>query len=678
MIKSKSNGLDLYTHSEAVKDTANIFNNKAGFNISHDVIYWMSILHDVGKANPLFQSNMESQNFEKVCRHEISSVLFIDVVPEHIRDVVALTILSHHKSINNDERGLYCLIDKQENIVYKNHINNIAEWGKNVQKYLLYHYGINVAIPTEKRCVDILDYYFELIEKMNYGYSLERGLLMMADHFASCFENAEERLKNIESLWIYPDVTCYQTKNSKYPLSLIDSQNKRHTLCIAPTGVGKTNFMMKRVTKRVFYTLPYQAANNAMYKRIQNDLGKKYVVGLKHASINAVSFIDEYVKTLSNFYGLPVKITTPFQIMGVILRLKGYESTILDLQGQDIIFDELHTYNTMSKYYILSMIKFLISINCNIHICTATMPTWLQNEIIEILGEENTQIVKLDNTILDTFDRHIVHTCNSCDYNEIKKRYEKGEKVLVIRNQIKLAIQIYLELKKMIPNCKILLLHSRYRRCDRVKKEEILLGDFNVKDEPCIVVSTQVIEVSIDINFDVGFTDVADIMSLIQRFGRINRQRKCIGILKDVYVWKNTNSSELPYDKDVCEKTFQILNDEFNNKLLKERDLQRVIDFVHPDKSQEEYESANPYDENHIWKQKMFSHVINTSLAEELEFNGYMGVLESDEANYIATHDKNLEIPFSREIKGCRLIEGTNCYAIPDKLYDFEIGCVIN
>lgn len=681
IIRAKSNGLDLFSHSEAVKDTAYIFNAKGGFNLDRKIIRWMCILHDLGKANPLFQSNMDNQDFTNVCRHEISSILFIDCVPNNIKDEVALSILSHHKSINNDDRSLFQLLEQQEDVLFNNHINNIEEWGKVVKNYLLYHYDIEIEIPSYKRCVEIFEYYFDLIENINYGYSLYRGLLMMADHFSSCFENNEERLNNISKLFEVPNINCYESQNERYPLSLINSnKEKKHTLCVAPTGVGKTNFMMKRTTKRVFYTLPYQASINAMFNRINNDIGNEYLVGLKHSSINSISFIDEKIKTLSSFYGMPVKVITPFQIMGVILRLKGYESLILDLQGQDIIFDELHTYNSMTKYYILSMIKFLVSLDCNIHVCTATMPSWMQKEIINILGEENTQIVKLDNNTLDGFNRHIVHTEDDFNIYDIKERYERGEKILIVRNQVKLGINTYIELKNFIKNCKIMLIHSRFKRSDRALKEQLLLNHFNGENEPCIVVSTQVVEVSIDINFDVMYTDNADIMSLIQRFGRINRQRNNIGVLKDVYVIKNQEGSELPYNTDICEKTFEILS-HYNNKVLEEKELQNIIDYVHPNNDDNVYEKSNPFNDNGEWKQKMFSNVINTSLSKELEFEGYIGILESDLDEYIINKNKNVEIPLSHEIKKFKPILNKNDkvigFIIPTNRYSYELGCVI-
>ena len=65
VIPAKFNGIDLFTHSEAVKDTAFIFNIKGNFNLDIEIIKWICIMHDLGKANPLFQTNMSENNFYK-------------------------------------------------------------------------------------------------------------------------------------------------------------------------------------------------------------------------------------------------------------------------------------------------------------------------------------------------------------------------------------------------------------------------------------------------------------------------------------------------------------------------------------------------------------------------------------------------------------------------------------
>ena len=91
-----------------------------------------------------------------------------------------------------------------------------------------------------------------------------------------------------------------------------------------------------------------------------------------------------------------------------------------------------------------------------------------------------------------------------------------------------------------------MLIHSRFKRGDRVTLETKLKTEFNGDQSlqfgnglnPCIVVSTQVVEVSLDISFDRMITQCAPLDSLIQRFGRVNRKRttETIGKYKPIHI----------------------------------------------------------------------------------------------------------------------------------------------
>ena len=423
-----------------------------------------------------------------------------------------------------------------------------------------------------------------------------------------------------------------------------------------------------------------------MQKRIQNDLTDEYSVGIKHASYKSLSFIDDDTKTLSNLFGLPVKVMTPFQIMSIIFRLKGYESVIMDMKGQDVILDEIHTYTDENRTCVIELIKILKEIGCNIHICTATMPTALKEIILDIIGRDETQIVNLSSDVLSSFNRHIVHTCETFDYEEIKRRYENGEKILIVKNQIKAARMEYLNLKmNVFKDAKIMLIHSGFKRGKRAELEGILMDEFNKKNEPCIVVSTQVVEVSIDINFDVMFTDCSDIMSLIQRFGRINRQRTNIGLLKDVYVVNASNNNNFrPYKGEVCKSTFAELR-KIDGKMLDENHVQNIIDNIYEKITLTNFDMANPYKDGE-WKSPMYCHNVKDSIASALEFNGYICVTESDVEEYINTKNIALEIPVSsfkkKKVEQLRTIDSNNLkgkmvYIVSDALYSDELGLML-
>lgn len=686
-------GIDLFQHENSVCDSAFSINLMGDYNLNFEIIRWFSIIHDLGKANPLFLSNMLKITDARdiICRHEISSILFIDVVPSEIRDTVAMLVLSHHKSISeNDERSIRAIVNidgfeenwfSKRNKTLWRHIEGIDVWGKNIITFLKEHYNIDASIPSEERIKEILFKYATM--RCEKNYSEYRGLCMMADHIASAYEDDTERILILQNLFKKPDLSFYYTENEKYPLSLIKSDNtKKHTFCIAPCGSGKTNFILKRCQGRVFYMLPFQASINSMTKRIQHDIGDNYIVGVKHASYKALDFIDDTTKNLSNLFGLPVKVMTPFQVMAINFRLKGYETIIMDMKGQDVIMDEIHTYSGKNMTCIIELIRVLKHIGCRIHICTATMPSVLKNEIMEILGDEETQMVQLTPKQISSFNRHIIRTKEDFQIEDAIKRYENGEKVLIVHNQIKKAIETYTSIKNQNKNIKLLLLHSCFERGHRAILEKKLMEDFNRKNEPCIVVSTQVVEVSIDINFDVLYTDCADIMSLIQRFGRINRQRQNIGIYKDVIIFKPNMQDCLPYDSEVCKKTFIELQ-KMDGKVLDENDIQTIIDNVHPSLNNPSFNLSSPFKDGE-WKTEMYCHTVNENISSNLEFDGYTLVCEKHVCEYQMNNDISYEIPVSSSKR--KIIEtlkeipsktGKQVFIVQDTMYNDELGLII-
>ena len=165
----------------------------------------------------------------------------------------------------------------------------------------------------------------------------------------------------------------------------------------------------------------------------------------------------------------------------------------------------------------------------------------------------------------------------------IRQAINDKQKVLIVCNQVKRAQQTFNEISQQYPDVKKMLIHSRYKRSDRAKCEQDLRQEFNTLcNEPCIVVATQVVEVSLDISFDVMITECAPIDALIQRFGRINRKRtnQTIGHYKPVYVLAppDSETQALPYSIDVLQRTFSVLPDDGN--LMKETEVQQMIDQV--------------------------------------------------------------------------------------------------
>ena len=708
-IVAKKSGMGLSVHAIQVFDTLCKINEAKKLRISENKLFYFAMLHDVGKANFQFYKNMMENNFDIILRHEICSLFFINVVPKRYRDEIAFTILSHHKSLYGSKRSFMEICSSSTDIKkhrgeLRQHIRDISKWGVDVKNYFKKNWHKNIHIPTENECWDIVLEYFEKSKGLPNGYSEFRGLCRLADTFASAYENDGERCVNLDRLFKPFPVDNFNIKDENYPLSLIISdKSKRHTIVIAPTGSGKTNFMMKRCSGTVRYTLPFCASINLMYKRLIDRINTdEFVCGIRHSSVDTVDFLNEDTKKLTSFFGASLIVSTPIQLMSSMFRLNGFEGNILDLKGCDIILDEIHVYGEKMLAAVVELTRQLVKIGCNVHICTATIPTKVKNELLDILGRKNTQVVEFTNEQLDKYNRHIIHTVNDKllenDIDSIIREYKNGKKVVVVSNTVKKINNktngIYQEIKRRCPNANILLLHSRYKRHDRNRLEERLM-EIDRNNEPCILVSTQVIEVSLDINFDVMFTDCSAIDSMVQRFGRVNRKRADQTIMKPVYIYlpytdyyqeKSKVGLCMPYNKDIVEKTFNVLS-RYNGMVLPERNIQSLIDEVYSDIRIMKVDMS-PYTPDGVFKEKMYCHVTNSSLSSELDIQGYFAILESEVDDYINGHiGREVEIPLNRkpEIKnGFREVkkrdEDDNIwfYAVSDSMYTNELGLVIS
>ena len=153
-------------------------------------------------------------------------------------------------------------------------------------------------------------------------------------------------------------------------------------------------------------------------------------------------------------------------------------------------------------------------------------------------------------------------------FRKNRKENKKSNKILVICNTIKKAQEIYLKLKEEDDlKDKINMLHSNFIREDRENKEKEIL-DFGKTefDGEGIWISTSLVEASLDIDFDYLFTELQDLNSLFQRFGRCNRKGKklvdeanCFIYLKieDKYL-KEKGSKYGFIDKDIYENSKKV------------------------------------------------------------------------------------------------------------------------
>jgi CRISPR-associated endonuclease/helicase Cas3 len=654
-----------------------------------------AILHDLGKAHPEFQKRLQpNYRGTKVFRHEISSLLFLSVFPSEFHSTLIEMVVGHHKSIKNDA-GDKGLLDLENGYDYEDfHIGEWNNWSTKVF-HLLNELGIHCNVFNEEQARENLlhavDYCLKKVKER--GYSEWRGLLMGADHYASALIHDTE--KQLLRAFKKPDLSFFNRTHELYPLSFKNTSSiKKHTIVIASTGAGKTDFLFKRTKGRVFYTLPFQASINAMYNRLAKDLEASNpdldIRVLHSASMVVKRKEKEEESVFQSLFGSCIKILTPHQLAALAFGMKGYEALLLDLKKCDVILDEIHTYTGISQAIVLKLVQILKQLECNIHIGTATMPSVLYDKIKQVLGEDVLE-VKLSDEELDKFDRHSIFKINSFEDSLplVKIAIGRGEKILLVYNRVATAQQAYSELKELYKDVPILLLHSRFRRKDRNEKEAKLIGlnsygeptyQFNTSTNACVVISTQIVEVSLDISFDLMITETAPIDALIQRFGRVNRKRSLstIGKTKDIYVIKppEIRSEALPYDIEVLKRSYEVLP---HAEILKERELQQKIDFVFPQIDFMNIEEHSVFKSDGKITIDQLTHRSKSILFELLDIDSVSCIRESDLEQYNNAYiETRLELEIPVRYFSVRTMNqaqhGNKPFVIPDKAYDFDTG----
>lgn len=687
----ENGGITLESHLGSVASFAVLAARHAGMDI--EIARQGALLHDIGKASIVFQRRLKNRPspLELPFRHEIASLFFLKLSHPELWPFMVSMIIAHHKSIYKDisTTGIIDLDIEYKEDILQFHLTGFSSWVADAIGILT---NLNFPCVTHETVITEDDareaYFFALdyCKKSPKGWSPWKGLLIGADHIASAVGDFKE---NVPILFAIPNVDYYNRKGDLYPLSLIDSDKaKKHTFVKAPTGAGKTDFLIKRCQGRIFYTLPFQASINAMYERILHDLGGHVEdIRLLH-SISQLVINEEHIakKVIQDKFGASIKVLTPHQLSSIAFGTRGYESILFDLQGSDIILDEIHTYSDIMQSIVLKMVEVLKHVGCRIHIGTATMPSVLEEAIFEILGKEEVQYVQLPDAILTSFNRHKIYKTTTFTniLPVLEEAIEQKKKILIVCNRVSNAQILFERMEEFYPKTAKMLIHSRFKRGDRNRLEKELKDVYNITPHACIVVATQVVEVSLDISFDLMITETAPIDALIQRFGRINRKRTAdtIGKYKPIYVIAppEKDSDCLPYNPKVLKNSFDVLPD--NGELLKETELQSLINSVYPEIERLDIDLDAVF-VNEKWRLKELCHLPKSALIEKLDIDSVACITqEDDETGKYRDANKEerilMEIPVRynslrwKNLKQSNI--GTHPFIIPDIAYSSERG----
>lgn len=226
-------------------------------------------------------------------------------------------------------------------------------------------------------------------------------------------------------------------------------------------------------------------------------------------------------------------------------------------------------------------------------VMTATLPKFPRREIELAIGQFTP--INADETLYNSFRRHKVILKDGLLENNldiIKADLQAGKKVLVVCNTVAQAQNIYGILQSEVK--KSVLLHGGFNGTDRNRHEQTLLqAEKNDSlEDVMLLVGTQAIEVSLDIDYEVIYTEPAPIDAMLQRFGRVNRKRER-GISPCVIFKERYKKDFYIYDKDAISRTSEVFSKAKNDGIVDESILQEYIDFVYPSWSESQEKDFN-------------------------------------------------------------------------------------
>lgn len=512
-------------------------------------------IHDLGKVNLVFQAMICPKLAEKfhidVRKTQQIPHGFLSAVTISLDEFDDLSELFSDKDFGPFITAVYYHHDRED------HYNSPA-----IRKYAEKYYMKQIEEYLNRKirklnCSNLDDLLFrnnvytgKYIPDSNAWkeYLLIKGLLNKFDYTVSAgYENAESAIDLHEKKLVKNIEKFLNGKELRPAQKFMKMNRDKNLIVIAPTGSGKTEASLLWMNgEKSFYTLPLKVSSNAIYLRIKENYEYKDVA-LLHSDAMAV-YLREYNGNedigekyeRSKMLSQPLTVCTVDQLFRFVYRALGTEIFAATLKYSKLVLDEIQAYEPRVIATIIYGLKMIQEMGGKFAIITATFPPVLKYFMEQYGLVEGKQYIFKDFTgkeyQVEKYPRHKVEIRHSeMNLDEIRMR-GKNRKVLVICNTVSKAQKLY----KKLEGENVWLLHSKYIRRDRAFLERKIMG-FSESGESGIWITTQIVEASLDIDFDILYTEMCTADSLLQRMGRCNRKGRYCPNEANIVVFDNRN-----------------------------------------------------------------------------------------------------------------------------------------
>lgn len=353
----------------------------------------------------------------------------------------------------------------------------------------------------------------------------------------------------------------------------------------APMGEGKTEaaWYFADIWERSggqgnYVALPTMATSNQMFERVgrflEADHGGNLMLLHGKAALNerfkklqfAARVYDDEKRpsavvaeswfASNKKHGLlaPYGVGTIDQALLAVLQTKHVFVRLFGLAGKCVILDEVHAYDAYMTTLMERLLRWLAALGCPVVLLSATLPREKRLKLLRAYGgddldeSENVPYPRL--TTVTIGDRKVLVQHVKADPKReqtitlswlgqedlaemLRQALQDGGCAVVIRNTVRMAQETYLQLRDVLKadGIEIELFHARFPFKRRDEIETSVLKRFGKEGGPaernrCVLVATQVVEQSLDLDFDVMVSDVAPVDLVLQRAGRLHRHER--------------------------------------------------------------------------------------------------------------------------------------------------------
>lgn len=344
----------------------------------------------------------------------------------------------------------------------------------------------------------------------------------------------------------------------------------------APMGMGKTeaalgvayNLLASGEANGIYFALPTQATSNRIHLRMNNflervapDYGKSRLIhgnswlmqeslpfrpavsGSREKSADDARNGRDWFASAKRALIAPFGVGTVDQALLGVVAAKHFFVRHFALAGKVVIIDEVHSYDLYTGTLIDKLVEMLEGLGCTVIILSATLTRKRRGQIIDIpdnrteaseqpypLISGRTEGVSLAPVAaIAPAPRSVSVEFVSSDaaVKEAVTLVRAGAAVLWICNTVSSAQRQYRQFKELLGDAvPVGILHSRFTHTDREAHETTWMGRFGKGSATrcgSILVATQVVEQSVDLDADLLITELAPTDMLLQRLGRLWR-----------------------------------------------------------------------------------------------------------------------------------------------------------